>query len=44
MVDEVAEVAFQFQGFGGKAAGGFDGAGVFGARSLAPGGGLMSIV
>ena len=34
MVDEVAELAFQFQGFGGEGAGGFEGAGVFLAERL----------
>src|SRR5437762_3417964 len=39
LVDEVTEFPLQVQGFGGEAAGGFDGAGVFGAQSLNPGGG-----
>ena len=39
MVDEVAEGALQVQGFGGEGAGGGDGAGVFGAQFVDPGGG-----
>jgi hypothetical protein len=39
MVDEVAEGALQFQGFGGEGAGGSDGAGVFVAQCVKAGGG-----
>jgi hypothetical protein len=39
LVDEVAEGALQGQGFNGEGAGGFDGAGVFGAQGVDPGGG-----
>ena len=38
------ELALQFQRFGGEAAGGFDGAGVFVARCVKAGGELVSIV
>ena len=39
MVDQIAEIALQVQGFGGKGAGGFDGVPIFGAQALDAGGG-----
>jgi len=39
LVDEVAEGALQGQGFGGEAAGGFEGAGVLVAQGVEAGGG-----
>ena len=36
--------ALQFQGFGGESAGGFDGADVFGAQSVNPGGGQRELL
>ena len=44
LVDEVAEGALQFQGFGGEGADGLDGVRVFPAQRLKAGGGLVSIV
>ena len=44
LADELAERALQNQGFCGKDAGGFDGAGVFFAQPVDVGGGLVSIV
>ena len=44
MVDEVAEGALQFQGFGGEGAGVCDGAGVFVPQREEAGSGLVSIV
>jgi hypothetical protein len=44
LVDEVAEGAFQVQGFSGKGAGGGDGAGVLVPQRVQTGGRLVSIV
>ena len=44
LVDEVAQDALQFHSFGGEGAGGFVGAGVFGARSVEAGGGQQQFL
>ena len=44
LVDEVAEGAFQIQGFSGKGAGGGDGADILVPQRVQTGGGLVSIV